>query len=202
MNVTIYGREAVQKLINEGFPENTAVISFYDPLNKKLRSLPPVDYSAVTNRVFQIALNDIDYESLGDYGFTYETYFTEAVELSEFIYDVKKDGYDIICQCEYGYSRSSGCAAAIREHFSRDGIKVFADYRYCPNQLVYNKVYNALVAEDAAINSREINFDENKDNVISVTIKPKRTEQSPDYIPNYKAGELQFDAFLPRLTDS
>ena len=51
---------------------------------------------------------------------------------------------DIICQCEYGQSRSAGCAAAIREHFYSDGIKIFADYRYYPNQLVYNKVFDAL----------------------------------------------------------
>ena len=37
---------------------------------------------------------------------------------------------DIICQCEHGQSRSAACAAAIKEHFEKSGIEVFADYRY------------------------------------------------------------------------
>lgn len=56
----------------------------------------------------------------------------------------KKNGKDIICQCEYGESRSSGCAAAIHEYFYKNGIDVFADYRYYPNQMVYHKVYDGL----------------------------------------------------------
>ena len=64
--------------------------------------------------------------------------------MAEFIYSAKADGYDIICQCEYGESRSSGCAAAILENFYKNGISVFADYRYYPNQVVYHKVLEAL----------------------------------------------------------
>lgn len=36
MNVKIYSRKAMEKLIGEGFPEKTAVISFYDPVMQKL----------------------------------------------------------------------------------------------------------------------------------------------------------------------
>ena len=125
---------------------NTAVISFYDPPDRRgiSEDYGPVDYSKVTNRLFQIPLHDIDIEVLGDYGLTYKSYLPLVNELAEFIYDAKKDGLDFICQCEYGQSRSAGCAAAIREHFCGDGIKIFADYRYYPNQLVYNKVFEAL----------------------------------------------------------
>ena len=70
--------------------------------------------------------------------------FPEVDDLAEFIFNAKKEGKDIICQCEYGESRSSGCAAAIHEYFYKDGIKIFADYRYYPNQMVYHKVYDAL----------------------------------------------------------
>ena len=42
---------------------------------------------------------------------------------------------------------AAACAAAIREHFYGDGIEIFADYRYYPNQLVYNKLKAALDAE-------------------------------------------------------
>ena len=148
MNVKIYSREAIEKLLQEDFPDNVAVISFYDPptaRNYKYKFfIQPVDYSKRTDRVFQIAINDIDKDILKEYGFTFETYFTEADELAEFIYSAKNDGLDIICQCEYGQSRSAACAAAILEHFNKNGISIFADYRYYPNQLVYNKVYNAL----------------------------------------------------------
>ena len=56
---------------------------------------------------------------------------------------------DIICQCDYGQSRSAACAAAILEHFERNGISIFADYRYYPNQLVFNKVLKALKRRNA-----------------------------------------------------
>ena len=56
----------------------------------------------------------------------------------------KNDGLDIICQCEYGESRSSGCAAAILEYFYKTGNFCFTDYRYYPNQVIYHKVFDAL----------------------------------------------------------
>lgn len=86
----------------------------------------------------------LDLKKLRKYHLTYETYFPEVDDLAEFIFNAKKEGKDIICQCEYGESRSSGCAAAIHEYFYKDGIKIFADYRYYPNQMVYHKVYDAL----------------------------------------------------------
>ena len=54
---------------------------------------------------------DIDLSVLPDYGLNYETYFPESEKLGEFIFQVKEDGMNLICQCEYGESRSSGCAA-------------------------------------------------------------------------------------------
>lgn len=144
MNVKIYSREAVEKLAKADF-ENTAVISFYDlKLKRTPKDYAPVDYSGKCDRVFKIGLHDIDIEILGDYGLTFDTYLSEADELAKFIYSAKNDGLDIICQCEYGQSRSAGCAAAILEHFYKNGISVFADYRYYPNQLVFNKILDAL----------------------------------------------------------
>ena len=52
---------------------------------------------------------------------------------------------NIICQCEHGQSRSAACAAAIKEHFEKSGIDIFADYRYYPNQLIFNKLRDALI---------------------------------------------------------
>ena len=145
LKTSIYSRKSIEKLLEKDFPKNAAVISFYDPPGKfRDAEYRPIDYTAKTNFVFQVALHDIDLAVLPKYHLTYETYFPEADDLAEFIFNALKEGKDIICQCEYGESRSSGCAAAIHEYFYNDGIKIFADYRYYPNQMVYHKVYDAL----------------------------------------------------------
>ena len=145
MKIFIYSRKAMEKLLKSDFPENVAIISFYDPPGSfRDADYQPVDYSTKTDCVFEVALHDIDLAVLPKYHLTYETYLPEADELAEFIFTAKKDGKDIICQCEYGESRSSGCAAAILEYFYKTGISVFADYRYYPNQVIYHKVFDAL----------------------------------------------------------
>ena len=144
MKVTIHSRKSIEKLLESDFPKNTAVIRFYDVeliLDKKLT---PLSFRNKAQRVFQLPLMDIDMDELKYYNFTYDTFFPQADKLAEFIYDVIKDGFDIICQCEYGQSRSAGCAAAILEFFENNGISIFADYRYYPNKLVYHKLLEAL----------------------------------------------------------
>lgn len=145
MNVKIYSRKAMEELLKDNMLENTAVISFYDPPSKRNSKVSaPVDYTGKCDRVFSVGIHDIDLEILEDYGLTYDTYFPEAEKLAEFIYKAKQDGLDIICQCEYGQSRSAACAAAILEHFCKTGISIFVDYRYYPNQVVYHKVFDSL----------------------------------------------------------
>lgn len=137
MKVEIYSLDKMRELIKTHVPQNTAIISFY---SQKV----PLDFSGVCDRVFYVMIPDIDVELLSKYGYTYETYLENANALAEFIYDSKQNGLDIICQCDYGQSRSAACAAAILQHFEGRGIDVFADYRYYPNQLVYHKVIEAL----------------------------------------------------------
>ena len=147
MNVKIFSREAIERVIAEGiFPENTAVISFYDPAIKRIdEDYTHVDYSGVCDTVFYSELDDLDLEVLRRKGYTYNTYFPEAPDIAKFIYNAYDKGKDIICQCEYGQSRSAGTAAAILEHFNRTGISVFANYNYYPNQVIYHKIFNELV---------------------------------------------------------
>ncbi len=145
MEVKIYSRKAVEELLQSEFPKNTAVISFYDPPSKRTGEVfKPVDYKGKPESVFYVSIHDIDIEILSDYGLTFDTYFTEVTELAKYIYEAKEKGLDIICQCEYGQSRSAACASAILEHFYKSGITIFADYRYYPNQLVFNKLLTAL----------------------------------------------------------
>lgn len=156
MNVEIYSREAIEKLLKNDFPDNVAVISFYDPKSKRTpKDYAPVDYSGKCNRVFQIGIHDIDIDLLEEYGLTYDTYLPEASDLAQFIYEAKNKGFDIICQCEYGQSRSAACAAAILEHFYKTGISIFADYRYYPNQMIFHKIFDALEKIEHTSNNKK-----------------------------------------------
>ncbi len=145
MTIEIHSRDSVRSLIETGFPDHTAVISFYDPQTGQHNGTTPVDYSGLTDRLFQIPLDDIPIDQLEAFGLTYEDYFTEAEDMAEFVFAAIRDGYDIICQCEDGNARSAGCAAAIHEFFKANGVFVFADYRYQPSKIVFHKVYNALL---------------------------------------------------------
>ena len=146
MKVSVFSREMIEDIISGNkFPENTAVISFCDPEIKHIdRDYKPVDYNGVCNKVFYSETDDLDLDVLERKGYTYDTYFPEADEIAEFVYDAYNKNMDIICQCEYGQSRSAGCAAAILEHFYHSGIWIFADYNYYPNQVVFHKIYDAL----------------------------------------------------------
>lgn len=101
-------------------PDNTAVISFCDPELKHIdKDYSRVDYTSVCDDVFYCEVDDLDLDYLPEKGYTYENFFPEAPELADFINKTFLAGMDIICQCEYGQSRSAGCAAAILEHFYR-----------------------------------------------------------------------------------
>ena len=146
MKVSVYSREAIESIIVDGkFPENTAVISFYDPAIKHIdKNYAHVDYSSVCNDVFYCEVEDLDRDYLAEKGYSYDSFFPETAKVAAFIYAAYEREMDIICQCDYGQSRSAGCAAAILEHFYHTGISVFADYQYYPNQVIYHKVFDAL----------------------------------------------------------
>lgn len=138
MCVAFYSRKTIENLISAGISfKNCAVISFYDVGDDENR----VDYSGVCDRVLYIGIDDIDREELYD---SFDTFFPEANRTAEFIIDSYNSGLDIICQCEYGQSRSAGCAAAILEHYYHNGISVFSNYSCYPNLLIYHKILNAL----------------------------------------------------------
>ena len=144
MKISIYSRKEIEELIESDFPKNPAVISFYDPAGIRSDNMVPVDYKGKAEILFQVAVYDIDISIFESYGLTYDTYLPEADELAEFIKTAHDKGLDIICQCQYGQSRSAACAAAIEEYYNKNGISIFADYRYYPNQLIYHKIFDAL----------------------------------------------------------
>ena len=144
MKIGILSRKSILALIDKGFPKNTAVISFYTPEGFRREYGSKIDFSPVCDRYFHVAIPDVDIEALPKFNYTYDTYLSEADDLARFIYSAKADGFDLICQCDYGQSRSAACAAAILQHFEGRGIEIFADYKYYPNQLVYHKIFDAL----------------------------------------------------------
>ena len=154
MTVKIFSRKTMEALASTGILKESAVISFHDPVGRGRRCLEdyePLDLTGKCSRVIQVGIHDLDPEALPDFGLTVEGYFPEAEAVAEFIRKAREDGLDIICQCEYGQSRSAGCAAAILQYFTGNGIDVFADYRYYPNQHVYHKVMDALRATEREV---------------------------------------------------
>lgn len=140
MNVTICSRKATEELLRTDTLSRTAVISFCDPPSVgKPAPTPPLDYAGKAARVFTVVVHNLDLTALPDVGLNYDTYMPEADALAAFICQARADGLDILCQCEYGQSRSAACAAAILEYFDGTGISVFADYRYYGRAFRYRK---------------------------------------------------------------
>lgn len=126
-----------EKLTNGGLAlsESDAVIGFYD-----VGSEPPDITASGADGLF-VELDDLDSD---EPDFDRDSFFPQADSVAEFIVNEAAAGKRIICQCEYGMSRSAACAAAILEHYRHSGITVFADDRYCPNKAVFKKLLAAL----------------------------------------------------------
>ena len=135
MLIKIYSRSDIERLIEKGLPANTAIVSFSDTEDDFIEFPKGAD-------VLQIAFYDVRPHTVVKEH--YDKILPEAKQIAEYIYQKKLEGKDLICQCDYGISRSAGCAAAVLQRWGKKGIEVFADYRYTPNQFVYNKVLKEL----------------------------------------------------------
>lgn len=114
----------------------TAVISFCD------KGDIGVDFSSCPNlRHIKCSIDDLWVDEIDD-----EKPFKDAFsKIAKFVLECDKNNIKkIICQCKHGQSRSAACAAAINQYFNKNGIDIFADYKYCPNQYFYNGIFNAL----------------------------------------------------------
>ena len=113
MNVSVYSREAIEEIIRRGdFPENTAVISYYDPeLNHKDKDYSRIDYSSACDTVFYCEVDDLDLDYLPEKGYTYESFFPNVDDLAKFIYEAYQSGKDIICHVTgMGYRKAAPIA--------------------------------------------------------------------------------------------
>lgn len=152
MKIRIMRRTALQDLALEPFEKCVAVISITSVHN------PIVELENMPWEILRLSFDDLDNDAVADqlgprptpehrkriekkhHMFSDE----QARQVAEFYNRVKGNVDTMICQCEYGQSRSAGVAAAIIEFTTGKGIRVFADDRYYPNKFVFRKVYNAL----------------------------------------------------------
>lgn len=151
MNVEIMGREALEKLAREPFPTGTAIISITDS------DAEDVELEHQPEYIFRLKFDDVSdeiYEDiLGRKPTVREVHQLanrfhmlsneQSQQLAEFILNRNEAG-TLICQCEYGQSRSAGVAAAVMEYYYRKGINIFADVRYYPNKHVFRKLLCSL----------------------------------------------------------
>ena len=137
--IEILSRERIEEMIRSGgLSEGDAVISFCDT------DKVPVDLSRTKTDHFVVKADDLYYDEIYKrYGDKY-SYFTEADAVAEFIIRAVSAGKRIVCQCEFGMSRSAGCAAAIYEFFMGAGIKIFTDRHLSPSVVIFNQLYKAL----------------------------------------------------------
>lgn len=148
MKISIMGREGIEKLARKPFSEKTAVISIIDS------DAFPVEFMHKPEFLLRLAFDDMEPgsglldELLREYaGFRNEYKIIadgQAQAIAEFAKAMHETAGQLICQCEFGQSRSAAVAAAVMEFFSGNGIDIFADDRYSPNKYVFRKVLEKL----------------------------------------------------------
>lgn len=150
MKIAVMSREQLEKTARNPFPEKTAVISISDS------DAPPPELRHAPAFLLPLVFDDMDPESeLLDDLFTdlpgtrmeYRVITDrQAQEIALFARKMHTAAALLICQCEFGQSRSAAVAAAVTEYFNGNGIEIFADIRYSPNKYVFRKVYEQLRA--------------------------------------------------------
>ena len=140
MFIDIKSRKAIEHMALKPFPDKTALISItdFDCPFANLKNKP--DY------LLQIAFDDepTDEEKMEIEKKYHTLTERQAQEIVRFYHSVKNTAKVLICQCEYGQSRSAGLAAAFREYSTHNGITIFADDRYCPNKSIFRKILSLL----------------------------------------------------------
>ena len=142
MKIEICNRRELEKKDKVGFLANTSVISITDV------GEPPVMLINTPQHILNLSFDDINSKADSFYDsrrFTLNLFSKEQAEqLAAFVYEYKDETEHFICQCRWGYSRSAAVAAALREHFYNDGMKIFLDEQYYPNIYVFRQTLKAL----------------------------------------------------------
>ena len=152
MNIEIESRESIEERANKPFAAHTALISITDmdydfaKLKNKPEYLLQLKFDDISADVFDELFNRYPAIASAMRNAKDLNLFTDeqAAEIAEFVNSILDRAGVLICQCEYGQSRSAGVAAAVRQFLYKSGIEIFADDLYYPNKLVYRKVLKAL----------------------------------------------------------
>ncbi len=109
-------------------------------------SLPKIKFHF--DDVLYLQFDDVDGSQ---YLMSDEVMMTEeqASQVAEFVRQ-HENASAILCHCQAGISRSSGCAAAIIKSSGADDMVIFNNYQYYPNRHVYKLVLNALMRYNAS----------------------------------------------------
>lgn len=158
MKITIMSRENIERMAQKPFPEKTAVISITDS------DAQPVEFRNSPAFLLSLIFDDMEPESglldelirdfpdfQNEYRIITERQTEEIANFSTIMYQAADL---LICQCEFGQSRSAAVAAAVMEHFNGNGIDVFADDRYCPNKYIFRKVLGKLRGTQHYVNKK------------------------------------------------
>ena len=152
MKILIFSRKKLEAVSLKHFDEKTAVISISDygtpppALKNKPQFLLQLFFDDVDNDIFldELPKNFTQEEQL-EVSKKYHMFNDEdARDVSSFYHKYKDKTETLICQCEHGQSRSAAIAAAILEHRTKSGIKVFSNDLYFPNKVVFRKTLKAL----------------------------------------------------------
>ena len=152
MQIEIYSYDSIEMRAKIKFKSNTYLISIGDT------DANPPTLLYTPEKSLRLIFDDINKDMLIDIlGYyptdseirAYEGYFRffndgQARRIAEFVWRNQNRIDVLICQCEQGQSRSAACAAAVAEFLYGTGEAIFADERYSPNMLVYQKVLEAL----------------------------------------------------------
>ena len=152
MKIEIESRESITTRAKEPFRLRTALISITDAdddfavLEHKPCHILQLKFDDVSSEIFEEALGRTPTKEEAVMLSKKFHMFTDkqALEIAEFFMSILGKVELLICQCEYGQSRSAGVAAAIMQFKSSNGIEVFADENYFPNRFVYNKLLKVL----------------------------------------------------------
>lgn len=144
MKVEIHSIISLMHRARKPFEADAALISIGDFKTQ----LPPLEYKPA--HILRLEFDDItpaeiDCESGGRYAFSLFSQ-EQAKQIADFVYRHRENCKTLLCQCRYGRSRSAAVAAAVKEHFCRNGIEIFADEqeRYRPNVYVFRLTLRAL----------------------------------------------------------
>jgi hypothetical protein len=153
MIISIHNREEAEGLSPHIILPH-AIISIGEPKPWRENYAGPAKFADNDLRLGLLRLEfyDIDVLSITNAGYKHDIQesggkglFTDeqAVQVVDFINEMKGKIEVLMCHCEGGISRSSGMAAAINLMINGSDEEIFKNIKYLPNMFVYRKVLNA-----------------------------------------------------------